>query len=321
MHIVAKFDRRPHRELFRNRWRGILPHFGLNPELLNRQNGPCPFCGGRDRFRFTDYQGDGYWICNQCGPGDGFEFVKRAMDVDFREAIKLIEPIVAGVKEAKLMVKSVEDNSKILKSILRATEPVTRGSPVWTYLERRLGPLRAISGHLKYHPDLPYIYENGNLCVHPAMIALVTTVDGATCNLHRTYLTRDGHKANVPQPKKVCVGPLPKGCAIRLTPVFDSLGIAEGIETALAATELTGIPCWAAVSSHGLETWEVPETVKIVTIFGDNDPNYAGQGAAYALARRLSTYSRRLIFVNAEIPREIGDWCDVLKKMRTENAA
>ena len=299
----------PHKEIFHNRWKGILPHFGLDLKLLNGKHGPCPFCGGKDRFRFTDYRGNGEWICNQCGAGDGFEFVKRALGVDYPEAVRRIEPIAANVKEAKPMVQTAKNNSRQLNSIWRATEPVTRGDPVWMYLENRLGPLRAISGHLKYHPELAYNHGNEFRTLHPAMVALVTTSDGTTCNLHRTYLTHDGNKAEVPQPKKLCAGAMPKGSAIRLAAPDGALGIAEGIETALAATELTGIPCWAAVCAHGLETWEPPDGVENVTIFGDNDGNFVGQVAAYALARRIA----KRVIVSVLIPYVLCDWADVLR--------
>jgi putative DNA primase/helicase len=308
----------PHKEQFRNRWKGILPHFGLDLKLLNGKHGPCPFCGGTDRFRFTDYRGNGEWICNQCGAGDGFEFVKRALGRDFKEAVRRIEPIAANVKAAKPMINPGQDNRRMLNSILQAAGPVTRGDPVWQYLENRLGPLRAIPPCLKYHPELSYSHGDGTQTFHPAMVAPVIAVDGAVCNLHRTYLTHDGHKAEVPQPKKLCAGSMPKGSAIRLAPISaisylggwvpTGLGIAEGIETALAATELTGIPCWAAVCAHGLEHWEPPDGVAI-TIFGDNDEKFIGQGSAYALAKRLA---RKLISVDVRIPEEHGDWADVI---------
>jgi len=307
-----------YKEAFRNRWNGILPQFGLDLKLLNGKHGPCPFCGGKDRFRYTDYRGRGDWICNQCGSGDGFEFVQRALGVDFREAVKRIESVAKDIPVAKPLLKSGEPNRRNLNSIWSAAEMATIGCPVGVYLGRRLGYLRAISGQLRYHRRLAYLHDDGTKTFHPAMIAIVSDADGNPVNLHRTYLTPDGHKADVPSPKKICAGSLPQGSAIRLTPPAHGwLGIAEGIETALAVTELTGALCWAAVNCHGLETWEVPESVWRVTIFGDNDSHYVGQGAAYALAKRLSRDPR--LSVDVKIPREHGDWCDVLSGMREEN--
>ena len=53
------------------KWRGILLSVGVPETALNRRHGPCPMCGGTDRFRFDDKEARGTWICGQCGAGDG----------------------------------------------------------------------------------------------------------------------------------------------------------------------------------------------------------------------------------------------------------
>jgi putative DNA primase/helicase len=104
-------------------------------------------------------------------------------------------------------------------------------------------------------------------------------------------------------------GTIAKGSAVRLAPPMDVLGIAEGIETALSASALFAVPCWAAVNAGMLAAWQPPPEVKRIIIFGDNDPSYAGQAAAYALARRLGSDAR---VVEVQIPAEVGaDWNDV----------
>jgi P4 family phage/plasmid primase-like protien len=67
------------------RWHEIATGvFGLSPEYLTGAHGPCPRCGGTDRWRvFKDFAETGGAICNQCGPnlGDGIAlgewFTKR----------------------------------------------------------------------------------------------------------------------------------------------------------------------------------------------------------------------------------------------------
>jgi hypothetical protein len=54
----------------RGRWRDVLGRFGVKVELLSAGHGPCPGCGGRDRFRFDDQDGDGTFICSQGGGGN-----------------------------------------------------------------------------------------------------------------------------------------------------------------------------------------------------------------------------------------------------------
>ena len=36
------------------RWRSILPALGVGANFLSKKAGPCPFCGGTDRFVFDD---------------------------------------------------------------------------------------------------------------------------------------------------------------------------------------------------------------------------------------------------------------------------
>jgi 5S rRNA maturation endonuclease (ribonuclease M5) len=57
-----------------------------------KQHGPCPTCGGTDRFRFDDQDGNGTWFCNQCRPqaGDGFALVQKVRGCDFPHALQLV---------------------------------------------------------------------------------------------------------------------------------------------------------------------------------------------------------------------------------------
>lgn len=41
-------------ERARGRWREILPQLGIDTSYLRTRHGPCPLCGGKDRFRWDD---------------------------------------------------------------------------------------------------------------------------------------------------------------------------------------------------------------------------------------------------------------------------
>ena len=43
----------PIKERARGRWQGILPAIGVSSQYLTGKHGPCPMCGGKDRFRWT----------------------------------------------------------------------------------------------------------------------------------------------------------------------------------------------------------------------------------------------------------------------------
>ncbi len=56
--------------------------------------GPCPICGGHDRFRVQPSGPDGpRWYCRQCGGGkwhDAIDLVRQLKQVDFAEAVTML---------------------------------------------------------------------------------------------------------------------------------------------------------------------------------------------------------------------------------------
>lgn len=71
-------------------WPNVLAGLGIDSSHLNGRHGPCPGCGGKDRFRFDDKAGDGTWICSGGGDmksGDGVALVAHALGIEWKEAI------------------------------------------------------------------------------------------------------------------------------------------------------------------------------------------------------------------------------------------
>ena len=197
----------------------------------------------------------------------------------------------------------------------RKPDQVVTGDPVALYLRHRCG-LDIIPEAIRFHTALPYWHDNGGITKHPAMLAKVTDADGKGCAIHRTYLTVDGQKAAVSSPKKI-IGNLPPGAAVRLSPPAECMGIAEGIETALAASIRFGVPAWAAVSAIGLERWTPPTGTRRALIFADNDLSFTGQAAAFALAKRIAAVG---IATEINAPTVPGaDWCDLTPRNRGES--
>ncbi|GJA86501.1 alkaline-shock protein [Aeromonas caviae] len=74
-------------------WPELLAAVGIDIPRRGK-HGPCPFCGGSDRFRLDDKGGRGTWICNQCGSGDGLDLLARVTGKSTKEAAELIAPLV-----------------------------------------------------------------------------------------------------------------------------------------------------------------------------------------------------------------------------------
>jgi hypothetical protein len=89
---ATRLDATVIREKAIGRWREILLRLGLDLPATAKQHGPCPACGGKDRFRFDDQEGKGSWFCNQCLPqaGDGFDLVGNVRGCDFPQALQLV---------------------------------------------------------------------------------------------------------------------------------------------------------------------------------------------------------------------------------------
>ena len=143
------------------------------------------------------------------------------------------------------------------------------------------------------------------------MVCKVCGPDDTAQNIHLTYLTEDGHKADITPCRRLMPGPLPDGSAIRLAPADLHMGVAEGIETAISASVLFGIPVWAAINSQNLSKWVPPTVAQHITVFGDHDESFTGHAASYTLAKRLTLQYK--LKVDVKIPKILGqDWNDVL---------
>jgi putative DNA primase/helicase len=299
------------REAATGRWPGILTALGVDAAHLTGKHTACPVCGGKDRFRFDDKDGRGTFFCSHCGAGDGFTLLQNLKGWQFRDAAREVEQIVGTVPAGK-PVPVFDDEAKIkaLNRVWSESAPLHEGDEAMRYLAERGLHVELPMPALRLHPGLAYRDGGETLGRFPALVALVTGSDGKGVTLHRTYL-KDGRKASVPSAKKLMPGKPIKGAAIRLHTAGEVLGVAEGIETALAARQLFNIPAWSCISAAGIESFIPPKEVRKVMIFGDNDASGTGQAAAWALAKRLIATN---INVEVRIPEQAEtDWADLLE--------
>lgn len=199
-----------------------------------------------------------------------------------------------------------------VRDALRTTCAIELVPDAIVYLtSRRVWPLPA--GHtLRGHAALEYWRRaaDGSPRRHgrfPAIIASVTDAAGALVTAHATYLS-GGRKLEPGPARKLLSGTTGHaGCCCRLTPATsDTLGVAEGIETALAAQRIHGGAVWAALSAATLATFEPPPGIDRIAIFADADA--AGMRAAWQLRDRLRAIETEL----RAPPSGCKDWCDAL---------
>jgi DNA primase len=122
--------------------------------------------------------------------------------------------------------------------------------------------------------------------------------------IHRTFLSRDGAGKAPISPQKMMLGPC-RGGAVRLSIADQILMVGEGIETCLAAMQATGSPAWAALSTSGLRTLELPTEIREVIVLADGDK--AGEAAALDAARRWKRERRAVRIARPPIGMDFND--------------
>lgn len=312
------------------RWTEILRAMGLDERMLKRKPGPCPVCkDGVDRFQYTDKYAEGNYHCRKCGAGGGFKLLQAYKGMDFHTALCAVEKLLGVLPATPSGDKPGPDRMrKLAQRIWDEAKPVSAGDPVDRYLRSRFLGLTSYPPSLRLHPALGYYQQiegeskARKVTEYPAMLACVQGANGIV-TLHRTYLT-DGHKLGAQDAKKVLSGGY-AGAAVRLAASAQELAVCEGIETGIAVLLATGMSVWCALGAGNLEKLWVPDTVRRVCIYGDNDAgtDFTGQASAYALARRLRREPiphgpRQLDVFIPKVPG--ADWADVWRK-RQETAA
>lgn len=284
----------------RGRWREILSQI-IGAEYLDGKNHPCPVSGeGTDRFRFSNRDENGTYFC-ACGPGNGLELIKCCYGCDFLTATRKVEEIIGKPEGPRPKKPGPTWAEKLRKDTLK-------GQSRSNYLQ---GRGLEVAPALEWHPSLPYYRDSDHVATYPAMLAPFWN-EGRFVTYHVTYI-ENGDKAPIEPPRKILPSNYSmKGGACTLYPPNRVMGIAEGIETAIAARLRFRVPVWAALNTSLMAAWRPPEIARKILIFADHDSNYAGHAAAYKLAHRLHQQGYGVAVMMPQHPDT--DWADVWKQ-------
>lgn len=323
----------------------------------------CPIHGtsksnGRgDGFRFfKDAETSGGGVCNTCGKfADGFRLLMAIEGWTFPQTLEEVAKVVgldvgsgrvrkdAPPPRVRPKVEAKPPNDTFIRNLLRrawgeavpVTDPLA--APLMRYLMRRKLSIEPIAGlkNFRFHPSLDYVDDDGVVVGQfPALLMGVSDALGRPATIHRTYLTENGEKAPVEEPKKVF--PLPNDRSLVMPvehPRFDGmmvdgggfirmgepqagvLGVAEGFETALAVHLATGMTVWPCVCADLMERFIPPEGVEQIVVWGDLDRSGRGREAAQRLKASAWDMGRKaLVFMpSLSIPDDAKgvDWHDV----------
>lgn len=320
----------------------------------------CPFPhrhrngGGKDDFRFsedTDYEGRSICSCKQdgwapvdllieAGIGGNFTQVYREIKLAYRRSSKYVPK--AAPATPKPRPRMTRDDAKraaqqlkgIVKDLLELNHPDARIGRL--YFRNRGIPLNSAIGDVKFHPALPYhitrVVDGKKVREHvgdyPAIVTAFRNAAGKVVNLHRIYLTEDGHKLNsVAKPKKICA-PMPgwrgSSMPIATVPGCRTLHICEGVEKGWAIHLAMQETVRAANSCTTLPGLHVSRAdFDDVVLWSDHDPfneprNKPGDGQTYMyrLFVELMRQGFRVCFMvpdtNPTMEAKGPDWEDII---------
>jgi hypothetical protein len=267
--------------------------------------GPCPVCGGRDRFSINIKKQ--IWNCRGCAKGgDVVDLVQHLDGVDFKSAVatlggderKPIAPVKPTVNHEK------EDDQEKTERALKIWDEASEvsGTLAEQYLRRRHLELPHDDHALRFYSPCPFAGS-----AYPALIALFRDVlTDQPKAIHRIALGPGGILIAKRMLGRVA------GAAVKIdcdTDVGQGLVIGEGVETCLAARMLGLKPCWALGSAGAIRSFPLLGGIDCLTILIDNDGpdrngRRAGPDAAAECSVRWSAAGRE---VRRVLPRRTGD--------------
>jgi hypothetical protein len=268
--------------------------------------GPCPACGGIDRFAINTAKG--VFNCRGCGcGGDEIALVRHVTGYSFHEALDFLgdDRLMGqfksspGRREPRLELPDGATTTTDALKIWRASvDP--RLTPVEVYLAKRNLLLEdAVAGEaIRWHPGVG------------AMVALFREIETDEPQaISRTFLDQDGGKLG-----RKFLGPV-GGAAVKLDPdgnVLGGLHIGEGVETCLAARQMGFRPAWALGSAGAIGRFPVLDGIEALTILAENDG--ANARAAAEVGERWSVARHEVLIVRSV---EESDLNDALKRRAT----
>ncbi|MDF0490160.1 toprim domain-containing protein [Sphingomonas sp. H39-1-10] len=161
---------------------------------------------------------------------------------------------------------------------------------------------------LRFHPRTPF--GPGRYPRRRPSILAAVAEPGRFTGLQRIPLEPDGSglARDLPEPKRGLARPL--GGAVQLFRPGPILGLAEGVETAMSAAFLLGIPVWAALGAERLHQIIIPRMVERLLLLPDND-----RAGSIAVGRAETAYAGRPFDLDLEWPWfGLNDWNDVLRR-------
>lgn len=291
---------------FNGSWRQTLEGYGCQLPS-GRNHGPCPVCGGKDRFRFDDKDGRGTWFCGQCDPqsGGGLLLLSRYLGKPTIEVAKELlgqdmPRTVAPVRKHSATDEQMRE--ELRKRAKRGAEMLMEQSMMsgHPYMDAK-----GLTGEWPVNSQIMMGADNER--IEPGSLLLVPAYkNGELVNVQK--ITADGKK------RPIYGGDMSGVCHIIKGP-GKTIAVVEGFATGVTVNRVTNATTYVAFNTGNLAAIaaqaraEHPDSTLI--IFADNDEH--GAGLKYAEDAAIQSGAK------IALPPEPGDWDDYRQKYGAES--
>ena len=157
-----------------------------------------------------------------------------------------------------------------------------------------------------------------------ALVSVMTDDRMRIAYLHKTFMANGRKVADINSKKlftadglqeeecSKCGSRLLDSTAVRLFNCGNTLGIAEGLETALSANQIYECPTWSLANATFLGNFIAPSKVKHLIIYADNDKSGRGLLAAFQCGNKNVIRKDGPEKVTIRCPVDVGDFNDML---------
>lgn len=293
----------------KGQWDKIFEHYKVPITIGNRHHrGPCPICKKKGKFRlYKDWIMTGSYVC-VCGAGSGIKLLMNLSQKSFETIASELYKLL-NVDEKTTIKKIRRDEIKVLEPLIKFNRMLPlKGTLGETYLKSRGIDILPFK-NVRYSESQKFDKYNS----YSAMYGMMTTSDHQPVYGHATFLVGSTKLKHDNAKKMYKLKDSYDDClAVKMFNYDKTLGISEGIETALSSAQMYDLPVWSTLNSNYMKKFVAPKGVEHLIVFADNDANGTGLEAAFTCGRKNILMPNDIKYVDIMWPRERGDFNDIL---------
>ena len=291
---------------FHGQWATVLGNYGCQLPS-GRKHGPCPVCGGKDRFRFDDKNGRGTWFCSQCEPnsGGGLLLLSRFIGKSVMDTAKELTGDIKLKTIPKKKVHIVNHDAVRAANIEQAKKGAALLMSSSVIGEHAYMADKGFTGQWPVNGES--IYSREGIIAKGDLLLVPVYKNNELVNVQK--ITKDGVKR-----------PLFGGDMQGVNHIIDgktkNVAVVEGFATGITINNLTKFKVYVSFNTGNLEAAvrqvksEHPDANIIV--FGDHDkidPTHDRRPGEYYANKAADPFCAKVA-----LPPELGDWDDYRQK-------